>query len=533
MKIVAHFAALACLSLAGIAAAAEPRLGKFTEYQAGNIHVLTSGSGSRAARALMDDLAKFRATLETLLDRKTATRGIPTYIFIVSSGDWQKYLQPRRNLVGWFQQSRFANYIVMDGDVERSEALATIFHEYTHYYLRSQFSGVFPPWFNEGLAEVMGYAKFTKQNTAVLQIPMGRVYEARSGRWIPFDRMLLVDHSSPEYTDHSQASDFYAQAWLTVHYGLIENRDFGAQMFNYLAQLNRLVPQPDAVRATFGPDLSAPDQLLRNYSRDNRMNSGAIRLGEVQGLDLGTGKPVAELDALAQIIDLMFVTRTTPERVRPLIESLERREPNSARGAIFAARLAQLSDDNAGFEKAVTRAESFIAPGDWQSRRELALVLLDGALDFNPLNTRSSEDSKRDMKRALRWFSEALKHNIEDVESLWGLGTAATRLGENLEFAEEALLAAYTFAPGNESIAVSLANLYGVKDEPEKMVVYLRDSIRYATNLGTRQWATDSLASIEAWLAERAKVDEANRKQQEEYQRRLAEYEKKYGKKKK
>ncbi len=524
---------VACLALAlaGVAAGAEPRLAKFTEYEAGNTHVLTA-RGSNQVRSLMEDLAKFRATLERLLNRKTASRGIPTYIFIVTSSDWQKYLQPRKNVTGWFQSSRFANYIVLDVDVGYYEALATIFHEYTHYYLRSQFSGSYPPWFNEGLAEVMGYAKFTKQNTAVLQIPMSRVFEARDRQWIPLERMLVVDHGSPEYVNHDLASEFYAQAWLTVHYGMIENREFGAKMFEYLGQLNRLVPQKEAASAAFG-DLAATDKLLRNYSRDTRMNSGAINLGEVAAFEFGKGKPVAELDALAQIIDLMFNTHTSPERIRPLVESLERREPKSARGAIFAARLAQYSDDNSAFDTAVTRAEGLIAPGDWQSRRELALTLLDSALDFNPLNTRSSADSDRDMKRALRWFGDALTHNIDDVESLWGLGTAATRLRTNLDLAEEVLIAANKAAPGNASISTSLANLYGTKDEPEKMIPFLKDSIRYATDLGTRRWATESLIETEKWVAERAKYEEENRKQQEEYQRQLAEYEKKYGKRKK
>lgn len=529
-SIFATISGLACLALAGMATGAEPRLAKFTAYDAGNTHVLTSRSGSQA-RALMDDLAKFRATLEKLLNRRTATRGIPTYIVIVNTTDWEKYLQPRQNVIGWFQSSRFANYIVMNGDADRGAALSTIFHEYTHYYLRSQFAGVFPPWFNEGLAEVMAYAKFTPQNTAVLQNPMGRVYDARAGKWIPFERMLLVDHGSPEYVDHNMASDFYAQAWLTVHYGLVENRQFGRQMLDYLDRLNRLVPQKDAASAAF-TDLAAADRQLRDYSRETRRASGALSLGEIQSFELGEGKPVAELDALAQIIDLMFNMRAAPDRIRPLVESLERREPKSARGAIFAARLAQFSDDNAAFETAVARAEASIAPGDWQSRRELALALLDSALEFNPTNTRDSADSERDMKRALRWFGEALSHNIDDVESLWGLGTAATRLRTNLDLAEETLLAANKATPANASIAVSLANLYGTKDEPEKMIPFLEESIRCATDLGTRQWATDTLVQMQKWVAERAEFEEENRKQQEEYQRALAEYEKKYGKKK-
>jgi hypothetical protein len=524
-----HVMGLVCCVIAGFAAGAEPRLSKFTSYQAGDTtHVLTSRSGAQA-RALMEELAKFRVALEKMLVSKTSSRGIPTYIVIVSASEWEKYLQPRQKVIGWFQPSRFANYILMNGDGDRDQSMHLIFHEYTHYYLRSQFAGEFPPWFNEGLAEVMGYAKFTNKDFAVLQVPMFRVREARDGQWIPFDRLLLVDRGD---VNHTMAPDFYAQAWLTVHFGFVANREFGSQMLDYLAQLNRLVPQQDAARAAFG-DLAAVDRQLRAYSRNTRMDSGSLNLGEIPAFELGEGKPVAEPDVLAQIIDINFHIRAGTDRLRPLIESFARREPKSARTAVFKARLAHYSDDHAAFDRAIDEAEAALTPGDWQSRRALALALLTSALDSNPLNTRNSADSERDMKRALRWFGEALTHNIDDVESLWGLGTAATRLHESLDLAEEALLAANKSAPGNASIAVSLANLYSEKDEPEKMVPFLKDAIRYATDLRTRQWATDSLQRVEAYLAEKEKVDAKNRKQQEEYERALAEYEKKYGKRKK
>jgi hypothetical protein len=50
----------------------------------------------------------------------------------------------------------------MNGDAWPEEATRIIFHEYTHFFLSSQFSGEYPPWFNEGLAELMGFAKFDK-----------------------------------------------------------------------------------------------------------------------------------------------------------------------------------------------------------------------------------------------------------------------------------------------------------------------------------------------------------------------------------
>ncbi len=526
----ARLVGFVCLTLAGACFAAEPRLARFTAYDAGDTHVLTSRSASQA-RALMDDLAKFRATLEKLLNRKTTSRGIPTYIVIASNSDWEKYLQPRRNVIGWFQSSRFANYIVMNGDADRGTALATIFHEYTHYYLASQFAGVFPPWFNEGLAELMTYTKFTTQNTAVLQTYAGRAYDARDSQWIPFDRLLIVDQGSPEYTDHEQASDFYAQAWLTVHYGMVENREFGRQMIDYLDRLNRLVPQAEATRA-FG-DLATADKLLREYSRNTKKGSGVLALGEVRPFELGEGKPVSEPEALGRVVDLMFNMYAAPDRIRPLVDSMARLEPKSARAAIMKARLANYDGDSAAFERSIAEADAAIAPNDWKSRRDLALVVLIAALDDNPTSSRGSADDQRDIKRALRWFGDALTHNIDDVEALWGFGTAATRLNVQLDLAEEVLLAAWKAAPANASIAVSLASLYGVRDEPEKMVIYLKESMRCATDLSTRRWAKDSLERTESWLAERAKADDEYRKQREEYERQLAEYEKKYGKRKK
>ncbi len=146
--------------------------------------------------------------------------------------------------------------MVMDGDAVRGAALQLIFHEYTHFYLASQFAGEYPPWFNEGMAELMGFAKFD-HGMAIMQVPMWRVYEARDGDWIPFERLIRVDHNSPEYQSHKLANSFYAQAWLTVHYGMVENRAFGKQMFEFLNQLNSLHPFDEAARTAFGPDLGS------------------------------------------------------------------------------------------------------------------------------------------------------------------------------------------------------------------------------------------------------------------------------------
>ena len=233
------------------------------------------------------------------------------------------------------------------------------------------------------------------------------------------------------------------------------------------------------------------------------------------------------------VADLMIETRLAPDRIRPVVESLARREPGAARPAILAARLAHFDQDDAAFSAAVDRAESLLAENDWQGRRELASVLLKSALTFQPMSDRTSADEQADLKRAMKWFGEAIKHNNQDVEALWGFGTAATRLGKDLDLAEQALMAARARMPTNAQISVSLANLKGREQKPDEMIPYLRDTIRYTTDLETRRWAADTLKEVRDYVTERDRVAAENLKQREEYEKMRAEYDKKYGKPKK
>jgi hypothetical protein len=86
------------------AGAAEPRIGKFVSYELEDYTILTS-RGANQARQFMTDLAKFRVTLEKTLNKRVAKSGIPTQILILSSSEWQKYLQPRPQIAGWFQRA--------------------------------------------------------------------------------------------------------------------------------------------------------------------------------------------------------------------------------------------------------------------------------------------------------------------------------------------------------------------------------------------------------------------------------------------
>jgi hypothetical protein len=524
-------AAFVMLALSCAACGADVRIGRYVKYDAGEFVIVTSRSANQA-RQFIENLAMFRATLERTLGKPAFNRTTPTTIVIASNSDWHAWLEPRENAGGFFLGGRFSNFLAMNGDYPFELSRVVVYHEYTHYYLASQFAAQYPPWFNEGMAELMGYASFDK-GRAVMRIPTYRRYEARDSDWIPFERLIRVEHDDPEYQSHKLGPSFYAQSWLTVHYGMVENRDFGRQMLEYVGQLNKLVPQEQAAANTFGKDLAAVDQQLREYSRSTSMSSGFINLGDLPPVIMAEGKPLDESDSLEILADVMIEVRMPEARIRPLVEALQRREPGAARPAILAARLAQLADDNAAFDKAITQAEAALKPTDTRQRRELAKVLLASSNNTGPVTTRKTEDIDRDTRRSLKLFAEVIQADNTDVEALWGFGTSATRLDRNPDLAEQALLAAYQRAPANGTIAVSLAQLMGRQDRPEEMVRYLRDAQRYTSDLGTRRWATETLSQTEQYLDQVKQAEAENQKRQAEYEKQLAEYEKKYGKPKK
>jgi tetratricopeptide (TPR) repeat protein len=493
-------AALCC----GTAVADEPRIGEFTRYDAGEYVIVTSGSAAKARR-FVQDLVKFRLTLERMLDRKAVSNPLPTTILMPGNSDWDRWITPRRDVAGFFQHTSFADYMALNGAYLSDNALQIMFHEFTHYFMSSQFAGETPPWFGEGLAEMMSHIRLT-DTSAVLEVPWWTLDYARKGDWIPFARLVAVDHNDAEYQSHKLVYMFYAESLATVRFGLIEAPDFGAQMIRYLSQVNALVPQEQAARSTFGSDLTAIDKRVRASLLKESHRQAVIRLDAVPQVKLGPGEVLGEMDAMSLLAEVMLESDAPSDRIRTLLESLQRRDPNVARTSVLVARLALGSEDYAAFDRAVDEAESALPAGDWEQRRRLARVLLDCGLSVNPTSARTRAQARADMQRASKLFGEAIVRNDHDAEALWGFGTAAARLDTQLDEAERALLRARELAPSNADIAKSLARLKLRQDQPEAALPYFKDVIRYTSDLATRHWAAQSYLQTQQYLTDRAAI---------------------------
>src|SRR6185295_4590710 len=142
-------------------------------------------------RAVVQQLANTERALSTLLATPLKDTAVPTYVWLAPRKVWNRYLAPSRAILGEFAPRRFANYLIINADIGRDGLRGGVQHEYTHFFLRTQFGGLYPLWFDEGLAEILGSARL-KYDRATLSQPSVAV----AARWLEMSRLFELDKSS-------------------------------------------------------------------------------------------------------------------------------------------------------------------------------------------------------------------------------------------------------------------------------------------------------------------------------------------------
>jgi hypothetical protein len=100
-------------------------------------------------------LPRLKHALEEMTGIKVKPTGIRTVVYVVPGSLWETYLEPAPALPSEFVPTRFTNYIIASNT---SVDQTRLFHEHTHLYVYNQMPGVYPLWFDEGLAVMMANA---------------------------------------------------------------------------------------------------------------------------------------------------------------------------------------------------------------------------------------------------------------------------------------------------------------------------------------------------------------------------------------
>jgi hypothetical protein len=141
-----------------------------------------------AARALPRLAAQLDGALAKLLNRKVPKRAAPTYVVLVPEDVWLRYLRPGTGITGEFVPAKFANYVLMQSSRDPSALGRGFFHEYSHWFLHTQFAGIQPLWFAEGLAEFVETASVDP--VPRMPLPAGRAMSEAEALELVADIML-------------------------------------------------------------------------------------------------------------------------------------------------------------------------------------------------------------------------------------------------------------------------------------------------------------------------------------------------------
>ncbi len=495
--LLALTASLTCATLR----AADPGAASFTAFDASHYTLVTDVPV--LARSLHGRLTKFERVLSKMLAREMEPTGTPTWFILVNGALWRRYLQPTDGIVGAFLPGRFSNYLLVNADAGAARLPHDVQHEFTHLFLRTQFRGEYPLWFDEGMAELMEHMTLAK-GKARFRIPARHP----STPWIPFSRLVNLERASPEYLSLGTTEAVHLQSWALLHMGFISEPDFGAGILQYIEEINHLVPTRDAVRNSFGTTVDGVDAKLREYLARRKYPTAELAYDEPAESPLGTGRLLDRGEANAWLASVLLDTGINPRRVRELIDVAAAAAPGSPAVGVLELRQAVRTRDDAALERHyLSLMGSHSQPpalNDADLARGMGLALFERVRDEAPAGMLSAEKRAEYSRHALALLDRALTAQPGDGEATWAYSLLAAQLGEYLDTALSRLAFTRTRIRENCDLAMAMALVHESRGEFGEMVPLLEEAALYADTAQKRRLASTRIDEIRRRVSESA-----------------------------
>jgi hypothetical protein len=148
-------------------------------------------------------------------------------------------------------------------------------HEYAHHFMLQYFPAIYPGWYTEGFAELIGSSKMMDDGRIGYGMPALHRGNEINAYWAPLQDLLTKEKV--------HMLDTYAQGWAVTHFLTFDSKR-SAQLRQYLTALGKGKSLAEAVTA-FG-DL---DEL--NRASAPLCHRGQLRISAGQGPDRSAGDP--------------------------------------------------------------------------------------------------------------------------------------------------------------------------------------------------------------------------------------------------
>src|SRR6476620_22486 len=298
---------------------------------------LIGNASDKDIRKVATRLAQFRETFRLLFSRTRLDSPIPTNVVVFKSDSAYKPFKPVRAdgkadnfIAGYFQPGEDVNYITPSVEGEDAETFGTIFHEYVHFIVKTNFGeSEVPPWFNEGLAEYYQTFQIEKDQEAKLGLAqVNHLALLQNSKLIPLETLFKIsNYTLHQNVDHSR-SIFYAESWAWIHYLLLNGKS--AELNNFLHFLIKDVPPQKAFQDAFQLTYAQMEKELRKYVSLNSYKYTISTFKNKLVFDSEMqASPLGEPETNAYLGDLLYHTNRT-EDAEPFLQKALAAVPDSS-----------------------------------------------------------------------------------------------------------------------------------------------------------------------------------------------------------
>lgn len=298
---------------------------------------LIGNATEKDIRKVATRLEQFRETFRQVFRTVNLSASIPTNVVVFKSASAYKPFKPKRadgktdNFVaGYFQPGEDVNYITLSTDGPEADTYGTIFHEYVHFIVDTNFGkSDVPPWFNEGLAEY--YQTFAIEGDQKVKLGLfqeNHLALLSQSKFIPLDTLFKVSNYALQQTGDHSRSIFYAESWALIHYLIQGGKTEGLSKFLLLVMKD--VPPEKAFQDAFQISYAQMEKELRKYVERSSYQYSVLNFKNKLVFDAEMQvSPLTEADSNAYLGDLLYHTDRADE-AEPYLKTALRLKPDSS-----------------------------------------------------------------------------------------------------------------------------------------------------------------------------------------------------------
>ena len=424
---------------------------------------LIGNADEKEIRKAATKLEQFRETFRLLFTKMALSSPVPTNVVVFKNDSAYNPYKPKRGdgktdkwIAGYFQPGEDVNYITLSAGGDDAETYGTIYHEYVHFLLNTNFGkSDVPTWFNEGLAEYyQTYAIEKDQEVKLWLTQSGHLMLLQQSKLMPLGQLFGTSNRQLHGAGGHSRSIFYAQSWALVHYLMQTGKSEGLGKF--INSLANDVPAEKAFQDAFQIGYADMEKELRKYVEKSSYQYQIYTFKYKMVFDTEMKvAPLSEAESNAYLGDLLYHGGRYDD-AEPLLTASIAADPSLT---LANTTLGMVKMRQRKFDEAKTYLEKAVDADQKNSHALYRYAYLLSRESYDEFGyVRDFPADKAAKMRDL--LKKAIAANPSFTESYELLAFVSMVSGENLDEAVELLKSALKYQPGNQRYALRIAEIY-------------------------------------------------------------------------